>query len=191
MAIFARGERRRGGTGWGNSGEALTKGWDGAAWGMIKLGETIATKTKLVAVRAGVEAKVAVSELLTRPTVFSIYMRNNTGSCDKQNDSLVAAAGAIEAAGFNLVAVSRDSAAAHVKYAQKKRIVYTLVSDPKYVFAKAADAVVTKAMYGKTYEGPARAAFVIGVDGKVLAVIPKVEAKSHGEQVLAVLGELK
>jgi peroxiredoxin Q/BCP len=46
-------------------------------------------------------------------------------------------------------------------------------------------------MYGKTYEGPARAAFVIGKDGTVLAVAEKVDTKDHAAQLHAMLDTLK
>lgn len=46
-------------------------------------------------------------------------------------------------------------------------------------------------MYGKTYEGPARAAFVIDRDGTVLAVAEKVDTKDHAAQLLVLLDELK
>jgi len=154
---------------------------------MIKTGQTLSTDFVLSVVRDGTTAEVQLKDLLTRPTVVSIYMRNNTGSCDKQNDSLVAHAAAIDRLGYNLVAVSRDTCGSHQKYAAKKSISYPLVSDPGDAFARAADAIVEKSMYGKTYEGPARAAFVLGTDGQVLAVIEKVDSKAHGEQVMTVL----
>lgn len=80
-------------------------------------------------------------------------MKNNTGSCDKQNDSLAAHAAEFAEAGFSLVAVSRDTPGSHLKYAAKKKITYTLASDPGDLFAQAADAVVEKSMYGKNTLG--------------------------------------
>jgi peroxiredoxin Q/BCP len=38
-------------------------------------------------------------------------------------------------------------------------------------------------MYGKTYLGPARAAFILDRKGKVLAVIEKVDTKDHAKQL--------
>jgi len=154
---------------------------------MIAPGQKLATDFPLSVVRDGRLEKVTFEDLLTRPTVVSIYMRNNTGSCDQQNDSLGAHAAAIDRLGYNLVAVSRDTGGSHLRYAAKKGISYVLASDPDDAFAGAADAIVEKSMYGKTYEGPARSAFVLGPDGTVLAVIAKVDSKAHGEQVLAVL----
>ena len=43
---------------------------------------------------------------------------------------------------------------------------------------------VEKSMYGKTYMGIQRASFVIGPDGKIAAVWPKVKVPGHAEEVL-------
>jgi len=154
---------------------------------MIKPGQKLKTSFKLKIVRDGSEAEVAFKDLLTKPTIVSVYMKNNTGSCDKQNDSLAAPAAEFAELGYNLVAISRDTCGSHLKYAAKKGITYMLASDPEDLFAKAAEAVVAKSMYGKTYEGPARAAFVIGKDGTVLAVAEKVDTKDHAAQLRALV----
>ena len=154
---------------------------------MIQPGQKLETDFVLEVVRGGAKARVRFQDLLTRPTIVSVYMRNNTGSCDKQNDSLAAHAAEFDARGCNLVAVSRDTGGSHLKYAAKKNIGHTLASDPDDLFAKAADAVVEKFMYGRTFEGPARAAFVLGTDGTVLAVAEKVDTKDHAAQLHALL----
>lgn len=158
---------------------------------MLKPGQKLKTLFKLKVVRNGQESEVAFKDLLTRPTIVSVYMKNNTGSCDKQNDSLAAHAVEFDQRGYNLVALSRDTCGSHLKYAVKKGIAYTLASDPDDLFAKAADAIVEKSMYGKTYEGPARAAFVLAKDGTVLAVAEKVDTKDHAAQLHALLDGLK
>jgi peroxiredoxin Q/BCP len=157
---------------------------------MIQPGKKLKTSFKLKIVRDGSEAEVAFKDLLTKPTIVSVYMKNNTGSCDKQNDSLAAHAEEFAKRGYNLVALSRDTCGSHLKYAAKKGITYTLASDPDDLFAKATDSIVEKSMYGKTYEGPARAAFVIAKDGTVLAVAEKVDTKDHAAQLHALLDGL-
>lgn len=158
---------------------------------MITAGEKLKTNFKLKVVRDGAAAEVVFKDLLTRPAIVSVYMKNNTGSCDKQNDSLVAHAGEFDALGYNLVALSRDTCGSHLKYAAKKGIAYTLASDPEDLFAKATDSIVEKSMYGRTFEGPARAAYVIDTDGTVLAVIEKVDAKDHAAQLKSALAGLR
>lgn len=157
---------------------------------MITVGQKLKTNFKLKIVRDGAQSEVVFKDLLTKPTIVSVYMKNNTGSCDKQNDSLAEHAAEFAKLGYNLVAVSRDTCGSHLKYAEKKKIAYTLASDPDDLFAKATDSVVEKSMYGKTFQGPARAAYVIGKDGTVLAVVEKVDTKDHAAQLKAVLASL-
>ena len=131
------------------------------------------------------------SRLIDGPTVVSVYMRNNTSACDKQTASLVAHTAEIAAAGWKILAVSRDTCASHAKYAAKIGAAFTLVSDPEDKLSNAFDAIVEKSMYGKKYRGPARAAYLLDAKGVVLAVIPKVDAPAHGEQVLAAIKAIK
>lgn len=145
---------------------------------------------KLDVVRDGVVENVRFRDLFKRPTIVSVYMKNKTPSCDRQNDSLVAQAATLAKAGYDLVALSRDTCGSHQKYAVAKKITYVLASDPEDRFAQAMEAVVEKSMYGKKYFGPARAAFVFDRNGKVLAVIEKVDTADHAGQLLAVLKTL-
>ena len=157
---------------------------------MISVGQKIGTDFSLKVVQAGAVREVAFRDLLTRPTIVSVYMRNNTPSCDRQNDSLAAHAAEFDRLGYGLIALSRDTCGSHLKYAAKKEIPYTLASDPDDAFARETDSIVEKSMYGRTYQGPARAAYVIAPDGTVLAVISKIDTKDHAAQLKAVLATL-
>jgi peroxiredoxin Q/BCP len=157
---------------------------------MISKGKKLQAKFKLKIVQDGVEREVVFADLLTRRTIVSVYMKNNTGSCDKQNDSLVAHAAEFDRAGYNLIALSRDTCGSHVKYSAKKKIPYVLASDPGDLFAQAADSIVEKSMYGKTYQGPARAAFVLDKNGTVLAVAEKVDTADHAGQLRSLIAGL-
>ena len=157
---------------------------------MLSPGKRLKTHFKLMIVQAGAAREVTFAELLTRRTIVSVYMKNNTGSCDKQNDSLVAHAAEFDRAGYTLVALSRDTVGSQLKYAAKKKIGYVLASDPADRFAQAADSVVEKSMYGKTYLGPARAAWVLDQDGTVLAVAEKVDTADHAAQLRALIAGL-
>lgn len=157
---------------------------------MIHPGQKIDTGFPLKVVQGGAAREVVFRDLLTRPTIVSVYMKNNTPSCDRQNDSLAAHAAEFDRLGFQLVAVSRDTCGSHLKYAAKKNIGYTLVSDPDDAFARATESVVEKSMYGRVFHGPARAAYVIDTDGTVRAVIAKVDTKDHSAQLKAALTAL-
>jgi peroxiredoxin Q/BCP len=157
---------------------------------MIAVGQKINPDFTLSVVRDGVAIETCFRDLLTQPTVVSVYMKNNTPSCDRQTESLGAHAAEFAGLGYQLIALSRDTCGSHLKYAAKKGLAYTLASDPTDAFARATDSIVDKSMYGKTYQGPARAAYVFAPDGTVLAVIAKVDTKDHAAQLNAVLAEL-
>ncbi len=139
----------------------------------------------------GVVRESTLSDLITGPTLVSVYMRNNTSACDLQTASLAEHAAGFEKLGWSVIAVSRDTCGSHAKYAAKLGIGFTLVSDPELKTAKAFDSMVEKSMYGKKYQAPERAAYLFDAGGEVVAIIPKVDAANHGPQVLAAIAALK
>lgn len=157
---------------------------------MITSGQKPDLGFKLQTLSGGVAKQMAFADLLKRRAIVSVYMKNNTPSCDRQNDRLAAHAETFNRAGYDLIAISRDSCGSHVKYAAKKGIAYTLVSDPDDQFARATDSLVEKSMYGKKFVGPARAAYVFDRDGTVLALVEKVDTADHAAQLLDVIKKL-
>lgn len=157
---------------------------------MIKAGTTIPTDFTLDIVKGGEKQTVTFNELLDRPAVVSVYMRNNTSGCDKQNTSLAEEAAWFDNKGYNLIAISKDTCGSHKKYAEKMGINYILASDPEYKFAKATDSIVEKKMYGNTYKAPSRSAYVIDLDGTVLGIIEKVNTKDHAAELKRLIENL-
>jgi len=157
---------------------------------MLSPGKKPKLNFKVDAVIDGKAQKMAFSDLIDGPTIVSVYMRNNTSACDKQAAELGKNEKVLGKQGFRIVAVSRDACASHLKYAAKHSFKFTLVADPEDRFSQAVDGIVEKSMYGKKYLGPARAAYLFAADGKLLAVLPKVEAAAHGQQLLDAIAAL-
>lgn len=158
---------------------------------MIETGTKIDTGFTLDVVKDGEKKTVTFDDLLDRPAIVSVYMRNNTSGCDKQNASLAEHADWFDREGFNLIAISKDSCGSHRKYANKLGISYTLASDPDYRFAKATDSMKEKQMFGNRYQAPSRSAYVIDTDGTVLDIIEKVNTKEHADELRELAGNLK
>ena len=158
---------------------------------MLTIGKKPKLSFKIDAFIDGKAVNLPFSDLIDGPTLVSVYMRNNTSACDKQTVELDKNHKSIDKQGFKTVVVSRDTCASHAKYAAKHGFDFTLVSDPEDLFSKAMDAVVEKSMYGKKYFGPARAAYLFDGSGKLVGLIPKVEAAEHGKQVLDAIKALK
>jgi len=150
---------------------------------MVTPGAVLDLSFALKVVQGGVVKEMPFRDLLTGPTVVSVYMKNKTPGCDRQNDGLVSIAVALKAAGVGLLAVSRDTSGSHLRYAAAKGITYPLASDPTDLFARATESLVQKSMYGRTFVGPARAAYLLDAHGRVLGVVGKVEPAAHAAQV--------
>lgn len=146
---------------------------------MVTPGHKLDLSFRVKAVRDGALQEVMFSELLARRTIVSVYMKNNTPTCDRQTASLARHADEFRRTGYDLIAISRNTAGAQLRYAAANRIPFTLVSDPEDKFACAADAMIQKSMYGRTFSGPARSAFVLDANGTVLAVVEQVHAPSE------------
>ena len=158
---------------------------------MLSLGKKPKLTFKVDAFVDGKAVNGPFASLLDGPTIVSVYMRNNTSACDKQAAEMDKNEKAIVRQGFRLIAVSRDTCASHTKYAAKHGYKFTLVSDPEDLFSQAMDAIVEKSMYGKKYLGPLRAAYLFDRDGKLVGVVPKVDAAAHGKQLLEAIAAVK
>ena len=89
---------------------------------MIEAGKKMDTKFTLKVVEGEEEKDVTFSDILTKPTIVSVYMKNNTSSCDKQNISLAEHASWFDDAGYNLMTISKDTCGSHKKYIAKHGI---------------------------------------------------------------------
>ena len=89
-----------------------------------------------------------------------------------------------------MIGVSPDEVKAVDKFAGKYDLDFTLLADADHAVAEKYGTWVEKSMYGKKYMGVQRATFIIGADGKIAKVFPKVQPKKHDELVLKALAEI-
>lgn len=150
---------------------------------MKQAGDRIDLNFKVKALINGEETEITFGDLVRRPTIISVYMKNNTLGCDRQIDALVAEHAWFNTNGFDVIAISKDGCRSHQNYAKKKGIGFVLVSDPEFKFARRTDSIVQKKIFGKNYSGPSRSAFVIDTDGTILEAIEKIDTKSHAEEL--------
>jgi thioredoxin-dependent peroxiredoxin len=150
---------------------------------VLRVGDKIDTNFILWVIRDGPAREIAFGELLSRPLIVSLYMRANTPSCDRQVASLGKAAAEFRRRGYEVLAIGRDTRPKQLRYAASCGAPVWFASDPESHFARAAGAMVGKMLYGRSYVGPARAAFVFATDGVVRAVIEKVDTADHAAQL--------
>lgn len=129
-------------------------------------------------------ATVSLEALRGKWVVIYFYPRDNTPGCTREACNFRDNFGALKALGAVVLGVSGDSAASHQKFAAKYELPFTLLVDAGHEIAKAYGAWGTKKNYGMTYEGIIRSTVIIGPDGNVAKVFPKVKPDAHGAEVL-------
>jgi thioredoxin-dependent peroxiredoxin len=134
--------------------------------------------------------EVKLSELRGETVVLYFYPKADTPGCTTQACSVRDRRADYEAAGARVIGISPDEVTAIDKFAGKYDLDFTLLADADHAVAEAYGVWGEKSMYGRKYMGVARATFIIGPDGKIAKVFPKVSPKEHDDLVLTALGEL-
>ncbi|HEV8252276.1 MAG TPA: thioredoxin-dependent thiol peroxidase [Candidatus Limnocylindria bacterium] len=124
-------------------------------------------------------ATVSNESLLGRRYVMYFYPKDDTPGCTTQACSLRDNFGRVIDTGVEVFGVSPDSVASHVKFRQKYDLPYRLLADAGHQTAEAFGTWVEKTFAGRTYKGVERTSFIIGPDGRVEHVLPRVKPVEH------------
>ena len=128
--------------------------------------------------------KVSSNDLIGKKTVVYFYPKDNTSGCTAEACSIRDSYESLLAKGYNVVGVSKDSAASHKKFREKYDLPFTLLSDTSTQMLQAFGAWGEKKMYGKTVMGTIRRTFIFDENGILERVIEKVDTKNHAAQIL-------
>jgi thioredoxin-dependent peroxiredoxin len=132
-------------------------------------------------------ATISLADLKGQTVVLYFYPKDNTPGCTTQACALRDGWSRIQkkAAVFG---VSVDALNSHAKFIKKYSLPFPLISDEAKDIVQAYGVWVEKSMYGKKYMGTERSTVIIGPDGKVKAVLRKVQPAEHLDLVLKALG---
>lgn len=130
-------------------------------------------------------ASVSLSGLQGRKVVLYFYPKDDTPGCTIEAIDFTRLAPEFDAAGTTVIGLSKDSVKAHDKFCRKHGLGIVLASDEGGTTCEDYGVWREKSMYGKTYMGIERSTFLIGTDGKVARIWPKVTVAGHAEDVLA------
>jgi peroxiredoxin Q/BCP len=117
--------------------------------------------------------------------VLYFYPKDDTSGCTKEACGFAAAYGAFQAAGAEVIGVSKDSVASHDKFKAKYQLPFPLGSDEDGKVVEAYGVWVEKSMYGRKYMGVERATFLIDGGGTIRRAWRKVKVPGHVDEVLA------
>jgi peroxiredoxin Q/BCP len=131
---------------------------------------------------------VTLAQHAGKHVVLYFYPKDDTPGCTTEACDFRDQHSALVAAGAVVLGVSADSAASHQKFATKFSLPFPLLADTEHTLAEAYGVWGEKSLYGRTFLGITRATFLIGPDGRVKQVWPKVKVNGHVQEVLAALG---
>ena len=138
---------------------------------------------------SGDSGTLNLSDYAGKNLVLYFYPKDNTPGCTTEALDFTAHKAAFAALNADIIGVSRDSLKKHDNFIAKKELKIVLGADLDGKVTEDYGVWVEKSMYGKTYMGIQRATFLIGTDGKIIDVWPKVRVKAHVEAVLERLRE--
>ncbi|MBI5355433.1 MAG: peroxiredoxin [Candidatus Aenigmarchaeota archaeon] len=126
--------------------------------------------------------KTKMSDFRGKTVVLYFYPRDNTPGCTTEACSFRDELAGIKKLGAEIVGVSTDSAQSHQGFIKKYGLNFTLLADKSREFSKA---------YGvlKFTGTAARATYIIGKDGRITHVFPKVSPSTHTKEIIAALKE--
>ena len=130
--------------------------------------------------------KVKPSDYRGRKAVFFFYPKDNTPGCTTEAKDFSALKGEFEKAGTALLGISKDSPKKHQNFIAKQDLTVDLASDTEENgLSDALGVWAEKKMYGRSFMGMVRSTYLVGEDGRIMRIWPKVKVKGHAEEVLA------
>lgn len=131
--------------------------------------------------------EVRMSDYQGKKVALYFYPKDNTSGCTAEACSLRDSYEALQAKGYEIIGVSKDSAKSHQGFIQKQNLPFRLIADTDTTLQQTFGVWAEKKLYGRTYMGTLRTTFIIDEQGVVTHIFgPKeVKTKEHAQQILS------
>ncbi len=136
------------------------------------------------------DRRVKLRDFKGRKLVVYFYPKADTPGCTAESQAFRDLKADLDAAGADIVGVSRDTVAAQKKFAEKYALNFPLLADTASAICDAFGVIVEKNMYGKKSIGIQRSTFVVGTNGIIAKTWPRVSVEGHGAAVLEAVRSL-
>jgi peroxiredoxin Q/BCP len=132
---------------------------------------------------------ISLEDFRGKRVVLYFYPKDDTPGCTTQACDFRDSWRAVQASGAVVLGVSPDGIDSHRAFKEKFDLPFPLLADEDHAVATAYGAWGEKMNYGRKYTGLIRSTVIIGEDGRIERVFPKVRAKGHVAKVLEALAE--
>jgi peroxiredoxin Q/BCP len=129
--------------------------------------------------------RVSLAEFKGKALVLYFFPRADTPGCTKESIEFSKLKREFLKAGVEILGVSADPVEAQDKFKAKHKLAVTLGSDETRKMLADYGAWGKKSSYGKTFMGVIRKTVLIGPDGRIARIWPKVKVEGHAAEVLA------
>jgi peroxiredoxin Q/BCP len=129
--------------------------------------------------------RVSLADFKGKKLVIYFYPKADTPGCTRESIGFSKLRAEFEKAGTEVLGVSADPVTAQNKFKKKHALKLTLLSDETLKMLEAYGVWGEKSMYGRTFMGIVRSTFLIGADGRIARIWPKVKVDGHAAEVLA------
>lgn len=130
---------------------------------------------------------VSLKDFAGKKVVLYFYPKDNTPGCTRQACAFAQNYEEFKNRDVAVIGVSKDSAASHVKFAEKHDLPFILLSDTELQAIQAYDVWKEKKVCGKVGMGVVRTTYVIDEQGVIEKAMPKVKPDTNAADILAYL----
>ena len=134
--------------------------------------------------------KVSLTGFVGKFVVIYFYPKDMTPGCTQESCDFGASYKEIQKLGAVVLGVSRDSVASHERFKAKSKLPFALLSDADGKVCDKYGVWKEKSLYGRKFMGIERTTVIVGPDGKIAKIYPKVKVKGHVDEVIADLKAL-
>jgi peroxiredoxin Q/BCP len=131
--------------------------------------------------------RISLADYKGQNVILYFYPKDDTPGCTKEACAFRDGYADFKKKGAVVFGVSTDPVKSHDKFVEKFKLPFTLLADEDKKIVDSYGVWGEKSFMGRKYMGTHRVTFLIGPDGKIKKIWPKVKPEEHAAEVLATL----
>jgi peroxiredoxin Q/BCP len=131
--------------------------------------------------------KVSLADFRGQNVILYFYPKDDTPGCTKEACAFRDHFAEFKKRGAIVLGVSTNPVKSHDQFVEKFRLPFTLLADEDKKLVMAYGVWGEKSFLGRKYLGTRRVTFLVGPDGRIKKIWPRVKPEGHASEVLAAL----
>lgn len=131
--------------------------------------------------------RISLDDFRGRNVLLFFYPRDDTPGCTKEACGFRDHFSELQKSGVVVLGVSADTVKSHAKFARKYSLPFPLLADTDQKIVRDYGVWGEKLFMGRRFMGIHRVSFLIGPDGRIRRIWPKVKPDVHASEVLQAL----